>query len=188
MTAAWVADQVGVKLPALLASRSGEAGSDGCRSTSGWADHRRSTVWSMGGRRSACEGRCCWSVRQRRGARVRRDARPASRRIRQEVDMAVVEVQAVRKAYDNRPVVDGVSFAVEQGEIFGIQPATRRRPFHPATAAGSEVRRALPPLPARKRRGLPRRALPPACAPTRQSFRPGSAASTNQTPVGRHCR
>jgi ABC-2 type transport system ATP-binding protein len=38
----------------------------------------------------------------------------------QEPDMAVVEVQAVGKSYDGRSVVDGVSFAVEGGEIFGI--------------------------------------------------------------------
>lgn len=34
--------------------------------------------------------------------------------------MAVIEVNGVRKAYGGRPVVDGVSFAVEEGEIFGI--------------------------------------------------------------------
>ncbi|WP_434596847.1 ABC transporter ATP-binding protein [Streptomyces sp. A5-4] len=34
--------------------------------------------------------------------------------------MAIIEVSAVRKAYAGRPAVDGVSFTVEEGEIFGI--------------------------------------------------------------------
>ncbi|MFD8219013.1 ABC transporter ATP-binding protein [Streptomyces sp. NPDC059697] len=34
--------------------------------------------------------------------------------------MSVIEVTALRKSYGGRPVVDGVSFAVEEGEIFGI--------------------------------------------------------------------
>ncbi|WP_328726241.1 ABC transporter ATP-binding protein [Streptomyces sp. NBC_00259] len=34
--------------------------------------------------------------------------------------MAIVEVQGLRKSYAGRPVVDGVTFRVEQGEIFGI--------------------------------------------------------------------
>ncbi|MFG2718243.1 ABC transporter ATP-binding protein [Streptomyces sp. NPDC048416] len=34
--------------------------------------------------------------------------------------MAIIEVSALRKAYGRRPAVDGVSFAVEEGEIFGI--------------------------------------------------------------------
>lgn len=34
--------------------------------------------------------------------------------------MAVIEVEALIKTYGDRNVVDGVSFAVEQGEIFGI--------------------------------------------------------------------
>ncbi|MEU9097308.1 ABC transporter ATP-binding protein [Streptomyces sp. NPDC048361] len=34
--------------------------------------------------------------------------------------MAIIEVNAVRKAYGRRPAVDGVSFTVEEGEIFGI--------------------------------------------------------------------
>ncbi|GAA3817349.1 ABC transporter ATP-binding protein [Streptomyces coacervatus] len=34
--------------------------------------------------------------------------------------MPVIEVTELRKSYDGRPVVDGVSFAVEEGEIFGI--------------------------------------------------------------------
>lgn len=33
---------------------------------------------------------------------------------------AVVEVEGLRKSYGGRTVVDGVSFAVEEGEIFGI--------------------------------------------------------------------
>ncbi|TCC50149.1 ABC transporter ATP-binding protein [Kribbella capetownensis] len=33
---------------------------------------------------------------------------------------AVVEVSNLRKSYDDRTVVDGVSFTVEEGEIFGI--------------------------------------------------------------------
>ncbi|WP_448316957.1 ABC transporter ATP-binding protein [Streptomyces sp. CO7] len=33
---------------------------------------------------------------------------------------AVVEVEGLRKSYGGRAVVDGVSFAVEEGEIFGI--------------------------------------------------------------------
>jgi len=35
-------------------------------------------------------------------------------------DMAIIEVNSLRKSYGGRPVVDGVSFAVEEGEIFGI--------------------------------------------------------------------
>lgn len=34
--------------------------------------------------------------------------------------MSVIEVSALRKLYGGRAVVDGVSFAVEEGEIFGI--------------------------------------------------------------------
>ncbi|WP_406442241.1 ABC transporter ATP-binding protein [Streptomyces sp. NBC_01613] len=34
--------------------------------------------------------------------------------------MSVIEVTELRKSYGGRPVVDGVSFAVEEGEIFGI--------------------------------------------------------------------
>ncbi|MFD4757971.1 ATP-binding cassette domain-containing protein [Streptomyces sp. NPDC058439] len=34
--------------------------------------------------------------------------------------MAIIEVNAVHKAYAGRPAVDGVSFAVDEGEIFGI--------------------------------------------------------------------
>ncbi|MFI6686956.1 ABC transporter ATP-binding protein [Streptomyces sp. NPDC050485] len=34
--------------------------------------------------------------------------------------MAIIEVNGVRKAYGRRPAVDGVSFSVEEGEIFGI--------------------------------------------------------------------
>ncbi|MFF5723830.1 ABC transporter ATP-binding protein [[Kitasatospora] papulosa] len=34
--------------------------------------------------------------------------------------MAIIEVHGVRKAYGGRPVVDGVSFTVDEGEIFGI--------------------------------------------------------------------
>ncbi|KOV58246.1 sulfate ABC transporter ATPase [Streptomyces sp. NRRL WC-3618] len=34
--------------------------------------------------------------------------------------MSVIEVHDLRKSYGGRPVVDGVSFAVEEGEIFGI--------------------------------------------------------------------
>ncbi|MYZ36811.1 MULTISPECIES: ABC transporter ATP-binding protein [unclassified Streptomyces] len=34
--------------------------------------------------------------------------------------MAIVEVSGLRKAYGGRAVVDGVSFAVDEGEIFGI--------------------------------------------------------------------
>ncbi|MFF2964392.1 ABC transporter ATP-binding protein [Streptomyces sp. NPDC057963] len=34
--------------------------------------------------------------------------------------MAIIEVSGVRKAYAGRPAVDGVSFAVDEGEIFGI--------------------------------------------------------------------
>ncbi|MCX4845109.1 ABC transporter ATP-binding protein [Streptomyces sp. NBC_00893] len=34
--------------------------------------------------------------------------------------MAIIEVDGVRKSYAGRPVVDGVSFAVDEGEIFGI--------------------------------------------------------------------
>ncbi|WP_438291572.1 ABC transporter ATP-binding protein [Streptomyces sp. HUAS TT7] len=34
--------------------------------------------------------------------------------------MAIIEVTGVRKAYGRRSAVDGVSFAVEEGEIFGI--------------------------------------------------------------------
>jgi ABC-2 type transport system ATP-binding protein len=34
--------------------------------------------------------------------------------------MAIIEVSGLRKAYGGRPVVDGVSFTVDEGEIFGI--------------------------------------------------------------------
>ncbi|GAA3132435.1 ABC transporter ATP-binding protein [Planomonospora alba] len=34
--------------------------------------------------------------------------------------MKVIEVSDLRKQYNGRPVVDGVSFAVEEGEIFGV--------------------------------------------------------------------
>ncbi|MET9776423.1 ABC transporter ATP-binding protein [Streptomyces sp. NPDC006367] len=34
--------------------------------------------------------------------------------------MSVIEVTDLRKSYGGRPAVDGVSFAVEEGEIFGI--------------------------------------------------------------------
>ncbi|WP_329518696.1 ABC transporter ATP-binding protein [Spirillospora sp. NBC_01491] len=34
--------------------------------------------------------------------------------------MPIIEVSGLRKAYGGRPVVDGVEFAVEEGEIFGI--------------------------------------------------------------------
>jgi len=34
--------------------------------------------------------------------------------------MAVIDVRGLRKVYGGRPVVDGVSFSVEDGEIFGI--------------------------------------------------------------------
>jgi ABC-2 type transport system ATP-binding protein len=34
--------------------------------------------------------------------------------------MPIIEVNGLRKAYRGRPVVDGVSFDVEEGEIFGI--------------------------------------------------------------------
>ncbi|WP_026413339.1 ABC transporter ATP-binding protein [Actinomadura oligospora] len=34
--------------------------------------------------------------------------------------MAIIEVDGLRKSYDGRTVLDGVSFAVEEGEIFGL--------------------------------------------------------------------
>ncbi|WP_067820327.1 ABC transporter ATP-binding protein [Actinomadura kijaniata] len=34
--------------------------------------------------------------------------------------MPIIEVNGLRKAYGGRPVVDGVAFAVEEGEVFGI--------------------------------------------------------------------
>lgn len=34
--------------------------------------------------------------------------------------MAIIEVNGLRKAYGGKPAVDGVSFTVEEGEIFGI--------------------------------------------------------------------
>ncbi|MFM9366656.1 ABC transporter ATP-binding protein [Streptomyces sp. Da 82-17] len=34
--------------------------------------------------------------------------------------MAIIEVRDLRKVYGGRPAVDGVSFAVEEGEIFGV--------------------------------------------------------------------
>ncbi|MFD6280309.1 ABC transporter ATP-binding protein [Streptomyces sp. NPDC060209] len=34
--------------------------------------------------------------------------------------MAIIEVRGVHKAYGGRPAVDGVSFTVDEGEIFGI--------------------------------------------------------------------
>jgi ABC-type branched-subunit amino acid transport system ATPase component len=44
--------------------------------------------------------------------------RPASARDAE--PMPVIEVTDLRKSYGGRPVVDGVSFTVEEGEIFGI--------------------------------------------------------------------
>jgi ABC-2 type transport system ATP-binding protein len=41
-------------------------------------------------------------------------------RVGEDPSVAVVEVRDVRKSYDGRPVVDGVSFTVDEGEIFGI--------------------------------------------------------------------
>lgn len=35
-------------------------------------------------------------------------------------DMTLIEVNDLRKSYGGRPVVDGVSLAVEEGEIFGV--------------------------------------------------------------------
>jgi ABC-2 type transport system ATP-binding protein len=35
-------------------------------------------------------------------------------------DMAIIELNGVHKAYGGRPAVDGVSFTVDEGEIFGI--------------------------------------------------------------------
>ncbi|TDC44491.1 ABC transporter ATP-binding protein [Actinomadura sp. KC345] len=34
--------------------------------------------------------------------------------------MAIIEVNGLRKSYGGQPVVDGIAFAVEEGEIFGI--------------------------------------------------------------------
>ncbi|WP_073947692.1 ABC transporter ATP-binding protein [Streptomyces kebangsaanensis] len=34
--------------------------------------------------------------------------------------MSIIEVSELRKSYGGRPAVDGVSFAVEEGEVFGI--------------------------------------------------------------------
>lgn len=34
--------------------------------------------------------------------------------------MSTIDVRNLRKLYNNKPVVDGISFAVEEGEIFGI--------------------------------------------------------------------
>lgn len=34
--------------------------------------------------------------------------------------MSLIEVSDLRKVYGGRAVVDGVSFAVESGEIFGL--------------------------------------------------------------------
>jgi ABC-2 type transport system ATP-binding protein len=42
------------------------------------------------------------------------------RLVREGFGMTVVEVQELRKSYGGRAVVDGVSFRVEEGEIFGI--------------------------------------------------------------------
>jgi len=44
----------------------------------------------------------------------------AVREARGMTNRAVVEVNELRKSYGDRTVVDGVSFAVEEGEIFGI--------------------------------------------------------------------
>jgi ABC-2 type transport system ATP-binding protein len=40
--------------------------------------------------------------------------------VREGFGMTVVEVQGLRKSYGDRAVVDGISFGVEEGEIFGI--------------------------------------------------------------------
>ncbi|MFI6746223.1 hypothetical protein ACIBI3_08480 [Actinomadura luteofluorescens] len=34
--------------------------------------------------------------------------------------MPIIEVSGLRKVYGGRPVADGVTFAVEEAEIFGI--------------------------------------------------------------------
>ena len=34
--------------------------------------------------------------------------------------MNIVSVKDLRKVYDDKPVVDGVSFSVKKGEVFGI--------------------------------------------------------------------
>src|SRR3954447_2153786 len=39
---------------------------------------------------------------------------------RESAAMPVIEVSDLRKSYGGRAVVDGVSFAVEEGEIFGV--------------------------------------------------------------------
>lgn len=45
---------------------------------------------------------------------------PVGRDPRSRASTPVVEVSELRKSYSGRAVVDGVSFAVEEGEIFGI--------------------------------------------------------------------
>jgi CheY-like chemotaxis protein len=44
--------------------------------------------------------------------------------------MPVIEVTDLRKSYDGRAVVDGVSFAVEEGDLRDPRPEPRRQDHH----------------------------------------------------------
>jgi ABC-2 type transport system ATP-binding protein len=73
-----------------------------------------------GSRRTGLLG--CMLVRVRAGATLQASPRtsPDVALIDREGDLAVVEVQGLRKLYGGRAVVDEVSFGVAAGEIFGI--------------------------------------------------------------------
>ena len=44
--------------------------------------------------------------------------------------MPVIEVENLIKTYDGTNVVDGISFSVDEGEIYGIVGPQRRRKDH----------------------------------------------------------
>lgn len=51
--------------------------------------------------------------------------------------MSVIEVSELRKSYGGRAVVDGVSFAVEEGEI--LEFLARTAPGRPPQSSASRV-------------------------------------------------
>ena len=57
--------------------------------------------------------------------------------------MALLEVRQLHIAYDRRPVVEDVSFAVEPGEILGVARRVRQRQKHhsPGGAGAAAPRR-----------------------------------------------
>src|SRR5580658_6296869 len=73
------------------------------------------------GRRRSDKGPCSRSAPGcRRAMLARRPEKRRPRRIRRQLMTAVIEVTGLTKRYAGQAVVDGISFQVEQGEIFGI--------------------------------------------------------------------